>query len=72
MIINNNYLIMNENNLSKNPQTKVVDEKSKLKEIAYYNRNEAIQKYRTQIFQEKIMNIFENVHAGSNGTFKLD
>ena len=33
MIINNNYLIMNENNLSKNPQTKVVDEKSKLKEI---------------------------------------
>ena len=51
---------------------KTILERSKLKEIAYYNRNEAIQKYRTQIFQEKIMNIFENVHAGSNGTFKLD
>lgn len=39
---------------------KIISEKQKLLPIAYNNQKEAIEKYRTTIFQNKIINIFKN------------
>lgn len=37
---------------------KLISEKENLKSIAFHNRNEALEKYRTSIYQQKIMKIF--------------
>lgn len=39
---------------------KVISEKESLEAIAFYNRNTAVEKYRTNIYQEKILKIFDN------------
>lgn len=37
---------------------KLISEKENLKKIAFHNRDEALEKYRTSIYQQKIMKIF--------------
>ncbi|UWX60784.1 glycosyltransferase family 4 protein [Chryseobacterium oranimense] len=37
---------------------KLISKKDSLKEIAFHNRNEALEKYRTSIYQQKVMDIF--------------
>lgn len=39
---------------------KIMTEKNQLKNIAFFNRKQAIEKYRTSIFQNKILKIFDN------------
>ncbi|AZA51874.1 glycosyltransferase family 4 protein [Chryseobacterium sp. G0201] len=41
-----------------NALKKLISEKENLKSIAFHNRNEALEKYRTSIYQQKIMKIF--------------
>lgn len=59
----NGYLVEKKSIISlKLALETIVDNKKTLMHMAFYNKNEASKKYRTQIYQDKIVSIFENVN----------
>jgi glycosyltransferase involved in cell wall biosynthesis len=58
----NGFLVEKKSVLSlKNSLLKIISQKDKLEEIAKFNRLDSIKKYRTEIFQNAIINIFKKL-----------